>query len=179
MLRCFASVLTIPLICALSLAQSAPKTEGDARPSKLVVPAYPELARIARIEGDMDLTLAIGSGGQVISATIDRGPALLKLRQAVLEAARQSRFDCKSCDQRPQSYSLQYHFEIKPMDPEQYCRKYAQLDPPPAEVDIIRGLVSVYEWAEYTCDPAVEIKKFRSPRCLYLWNCGREERTLE
>ena len=179
MLRCFGSAVTILLVCALSVAQSGPRSDGDAHPSKLVVPAYPAIARAARIEGDMDLTLLIGPGGQVISATIDRGPALLVLRQAVLEAARESRFDCKSRDQKPQAYSLRYHFETKPIDPEKYCHTYGQLDPPPAVVDIIQGQVSVYEWEEYTCDPAVQIRKIRSLKCRYLWKCGLKERTLE
>jgi TonB family protein len=180
MLSRAAPVVSILLtICALCLAQSVANTDADVRPSKLVVPAYPALARHAGVQGDIDLTLLIGEGGQVVSAVIDRGPALLELRQAVLEAARQSRFDCKSCDQKPQSYSLRYHFEAKPIDPEKYCRTYGQLDPPPGDVDIIRGQVSVYGWEEYTCDPVSEIKRFRSARCLYLWNCGRNERTLE
>ena len=167
------------LMCAVSLAQSAADTDRGVRPSKLVIPAYPALARHARVQGDINLTLLIGREQQVVSAVIESGPALLELRQVVLEAARQSRFDCKSCDQKPQSYSLHYHFETKPIDPEKYCRTYAQLDPPPAEIDIGQARVSVYGWQESTCDPVVEIKRFRSPKCLYLWDCGRNEGTLE
>lgn len=180
MLSRLASFVSVPLIIsALCSAQPAANADGDIRLSKLVIPDYPALARHARIQGDMDLTLLIGEGGQVISVVIDRGSALPELRQAVTVAARQSRFDCKSCDQKPQFYSLQYHFETKPIDPETYCRAYAQLDPPPADVDIPGARVSIYGWQEYTCDPAVEIRRFRSLKCLYLWNCGRNERTLE
>lgn len=172
--------LVAPLILsAFCSAQPAPKGNSDVRPSKMVIPNYPRIARIAGIQGDMDLTLLIGQEGQVISVAIDRGPALLELRRAVLEAARQSRFDCKNCDQEPQSYSMRYHFETKAIDPEKYCRTYGQLDPPAVEIDIAQARVSIYAWQEWTCDPRVEIRKFRSPKCLYLWNCGRDERTPE
>ena len=174
------AAVSIPVIvCALSSAQTTVSGDGDLRISQLVIPPYPVLARGARVEGDMDLTLVIGAGGQVTSIVVDRGPALLELRKAVMEAARQSHFDCRSCDQNPRTYSLQYHFEMKLIDAEKYCRTYGHLDPPASVIDIDRRRISVYGWQEWTCDPAVEIKRVRASKCLYLWKCGHSERVVE
>jgi TonB family protein len=173
------STAILLIICAVCPAQSPGHAEnGEIRVSKLIIPAYPALAQHARIAGDMDVTLTIGGTGQVEAAVIDRGPALLELRQAVLDAARESQFECLNCG-KEQSYSLRYAFEVKPSDPEKYCHAKGQIDPPPASVDINRHQVTVYTWEEWTCDPRVEITKFRAAKCVYLWKCGHHERALD
>jgi protein TonB len=52
-----------------------------------VPPVYPELARVARIEGHVVLECTIGPEGRIVEVTILSGPPLL--RTAAAEAVRQ------------------------------------------------------------------------------------------
>jgi protein TonB len=63
---------------------------GDIRPPvklRHVPPVYPELARVARIEGHVVLECTIGPEGRIVEVTILSGPPLL--RTAAAEAVRQ------------------------------------------------------------------------------------------
>ena len=55
---------------------------------KLFVPAYPKLARAARIEGDIDVALNIEPDGHVQSAVIVSGPFLLRQPALVRERSK-------------------------------------------------------------------------------------------
>ena len=125
-------------------------------------PTYPKVAQVAHITGDMVLKLQVRPDGTVESAIIDSGPALQLLRQAVLESANHSRFDCQNCGQALQSVRLVYSFELE--------------DPASCEYSVPRvayaeNHVTVIGHTIQTCDPATEITQVHSIRCLYLWRC--------
>src|SRR5690348_15390672 len=82
----------------LSFAQDASShaaTRGSVVISNLSPPVYPPLARTARIEGDVRLSLVISLEGGVISASVVSGNQLLQ--QAALQSAQQSKFECRGC----------------------------------------------------------------------------------
>jgi len=137
-------------------------------PVKLSIPSYPRLAQQARITGDVNLKLSIGSDGHVETVDVVDGHAML--RQAAVESARQSVFECRQCNSRSASYSLSYRFQISPRVASTVCS--GQLDPtdPPADVDLEAHRITVLAWEMWICDPAV--RKVRSAKCLYLWKCG-------
>jgi TonB family protein len=145
--------------------------------SKLAPPVYPRLAQMARILGDVDVTVRVRRDGSVESAALVSGHPMLV--QAALLSARQSQFEYHECSDEVTSYSLTYKFQIAPRDPPKNCLGERDAPPPQPEVDLAHGQITVFAWELWTCDPAVEIRKFRSRKCLYLWRCGVSERALD
>src|SRR5580700_9621289 len=107
-------------VCALSggpsaVAQNiaAQTPASDATPqvvlTKLSPPVYPSLARQARIMGDVKVQVLIRKDGSVASAEVISGHPMLK--QAALESAQKSQFECHGCE-GVISYSLAYTFAI-------------------------------------------------------------------
>jgi TonB family protein len=83
-----------------ALAQTSPSAEisqGKVVLTKLSPPIYPPLARQARITGDVKIQLRIRKDGGIESAEVVSGHAVLK--QAALESAQQSQFECQGCGQ--------------------------------------------------------------------------------
>ncbi len=144
--------------------------------SKLAPPIYPRIAQSAHIQGEVNVTIGVRHDGGVESATFVGGHPMLK--QAALDSAEQSLFECHGCSDGFTSYSLTYKFEIAPRDPPKDC--FGNPDPPPPQpqVDLARHQVTVFAWQLWTCDPAVEIHRFRSAKCLYLWRCGVREKAV-
>lgn len=170
-------VASAPLVC-LENVQAQSGSGADTPSSGVVLsnlsdPAYPPLARQARIAGDVDLMLAIRRDGSVESAVVVSGHPMLT--QAALDSARQSQFECRGCGNAVTSYALKYTFQIAPRDPPKECDNQQTEAQPPAEVDSLRHQVKVFTWELWTCDPTTSATfvLFRSARCLYLWRCGR------
>jgi hypothetical protein len=135
--------------------------------TKLSEPTYPPLARQARIIGDVDLILAIRRDGSVESAVAVNGPPMLK--QAALDSAQRSQFECVGCVEAATSYPLRYKFQITSRGYPKDCYDPTERQPP-AEVDLLSHRVAVPAWVVGICDPAV--RRVRSAKCLYLWRCG-------
>jgi|SRR5215467_5952120 len=145
-----------------------PSSQGKVILYKLSPPTYPQIARIVRVAGDVEIALRIRQDSSVESAAVVSGPPLLQA--AALDSARQSQFECKQCGQ-PLTYTLTYHFDLAPRDPPKNCNE-PEPAPPPAQVDTSKHEVIVSAWPTWTCDPSVELIKVRSVKCLYLWRCG-------
>ena len=98
-----------------SLAQggvSANAPQGEVVLTKLTEPSYPPLARQTRITGDVELMLEIKEDGTIQSAIVVSGHPLLK--QAALDSAQRSRFECQNCGPGVRSYRLLYSFQLGP-----------------------------------------------------------------
>jgi TonB family protein len=161
-----------------SFAQSTPapsEAEAQAVLSKLAPPAYPPLARQARISGDVDVKLVIRRDGRVESAVVVSGHPMLT--QAALNSAEQSQFECHNCVEAAMSYTLKYRFQIIDRGPPKDCEHTPTETQPPAEMDASRHQVAVSAWEIWTCDPVATSRqlRFRSPKCLYLWRCGHQD----
>src|SRR5215475_12013117 len=76
--------------------------------TKLSPPIYPPLARAGRVSGDVEIALGIGQDGSVESAEVVKGHPLLK--EAALDSARQSKFECRECGEAHVRYSVLYTF---------------------------------------------------------------------
>jgi TonB family protein len=138
--------------------------------ARLSPPFYPALARQARIQGDVEVTVGVRQDGSVESAVIASGHPILA--PAALESAKKSKFECHECSEAVTSYALAYKFQITPRDPPKDCDAQAETQPP-AEMDPSRHQVTVSDWAMWTCDPAMRVFKVRSAKCFYLWRCSR------
>jgi TonB family protein len=128
MRRCLlmVSVIVVALSCAVpklsaQVASGSNPLKSEAVLSKLFPPVYPRLAQQARIMGDVELTVHARRDGSVESAEVVSGHPMLK--QASLDSAQQSQFECRLCGEATTPYSLTYQFRITPRDP--YCRGQA------------------------------------------------------
>jgi TonB family protein len=145
--------------------------------SRLAAPVYPPLAQQAHIEGDVELTVRVRRDGSVESARLFRGHPMLAT--SALDSARQSQFECHRCSEEVTSYILTYKFQIAPRDPPKNCHGEPDPPPPHSDVGIAHNQVTLFAWEIWTCDPAVEIHRFRAAKCWYLWRCGVRERSLD
>ena len=139
----------------------------------LAKPAYPRLARQARVQGDVVLKVAVRRDGTVESAESISGPAMLV--QAALDSARNSKFDCSSCTEAVTSYRLVYSFQF---GPEAVCAKYGVtdelVDQGYPQVTQTKDRVILIDQPIPLCNGDVmpTPRKVRSAKCLYLWKCG-------
>ena|SRR5579859_288764 len=159
-----------------SLSQSKLRTnapQAEVVLTTLADPLYPPVARQARVTGDVELMLEIKKDGNVQSAIVVSGHPLLK--QAALDSAQHSQFECRNCTQEVQSYRLFYSFQLGPTS---YCTQ--ALDGPKGNQEeggyprVIESQnhVTLIDQPVGTCDMAFELGKVRSWKCFYLWRCA-------
>jgi TonB family protein len=131
---------------------SAQGTAGSAESKTEIVlnrvpsPAYPPLARQARISGDVKIQVRIRQDGSVASAEVISGHPVLK--QAALESARKSTFECENWSSGVYNVG---------------CRNASPL------------LTITYTFGFRDDGGDVDrcsVKRLRSAKCLYLWKCG-------
>jgi TonB family protein len=157
-------------------AQSAGGTEEphtEAVLTKLHDPIYPPVARVARVYGDVKLTLSIERDGTVESVNVVSGHPLLQ--QAAIVSAQQSKFECQGCADST-SYSMVYTFQLGPAI---YCEttdgasKAIQPEELFPRVTQTRNHVILFDRPVGTCDLEPELhRRVHSAKCLYLWRCG-------
>jgi hypothetical protein len=126
-------------------------------------PVFPPLAKVARVLGDVVLTLGIRPDGSVQKVDIVSGPVMLQ--QAAKESAQRSQFECGKCSTDVTQYSLTYAFKYGEGD---CCAGSA--DPP--KTTWVQGHVTVVSPPICLCDPSADVVRVRSAKCLYLWKCS-------
>lgn len=140
--------------------------------TKLFQPIYPPLARQTHIMGDVEITVNVTNDGSVDSATVVDGPLLLT--QAALESAKHSQFDCRNCAEGLRSFQLVYSFHLVPAS----CAAESEMPNTGAnsksypQVLQTQNHVAITDRAAIICDPAIDRRRVRSAKCLYLWTCG-------
>jgi TonB family protein len=134
--------------------------------TKLFPPIYPPLARQARIAGEVKIEVSIRNDGGVESARVVEGHAMLK--DSALDSAKKSSFECRGCAQSETTYLLTYTFEINNQG--DHCDALSR----PAEISYSADHIAVVAPAQWICDPVEAFRLYRSPKCLYLWRCGKE-----
>ena len=158
--------------------QAAPNpTSGVPKGNVVLVslfkPVYPSLARQADISGEVKVAVTVHQDGKT-TAAIQSGHAML--RQAALDSAKQSRFECRMCA-TPLSYSLVYAFELtrkgdccnafsSPTEVTQEPESISNERQPQTRVTVMSRHICL-------CDPSATMtKRVRSLKCLYLWKCS-------
>jgi TonB family protein len=76
--------------------------------TRLSPPMYPPLSRQAHIMGDVKVRVVIRKDGTLESGEVVSGHPMLK--QAALDSARKSQFECRGCGDELSSYSMIYTF---------------------------------------------------------------------
>jgi len=158
---------------------SAQNTPTIAAPQGVVVitklsdPMYPPITRTAHITGDVELLLEVRQDGSIESAVVVSGPPLLQ--KAALISAQRSQFECRGCSVVPTPYRLVYTFLLVESG---CCAKEdsqtSDTGPPRTYPQITHSQngVTIVDQAACICDPAGQIGKVRSLKCLYLWRCA-------
>lgn len=173
-MRYLASVTISVLFCAVfqvCRAQSVPETnakEHGAVAAKAPTLTYPVIARMAHVTGDVAVVVRVRNDGSVESVAVTSGPPML--RQAAVDNARESRFDCQGCAESVAEYSLLYTFQLSetaicPGEAPPAGKAYPQVTRSPGHVTIVDQNIMI-------CDPAAETTKVRSIKCLFLWKCA-------
>lgn len=164
------SVTTFASWCS---GQHTISSQGQAVLVALSKPTFPPMARIANVEGTIILSVTIRPDG-MSEASFVSGPPLLK--QAALDSATQSRFECRLCD-APLSYSLVYNFKRTsegnccdgvgaPVRVEQEPQSQDERGQPQTVITVSTERICL-------CDPSGTItKRVRSLKCFYLWKCS-------
>ena len=169
-----AVVLIVALLTA-SLSANAQTVSGVASGQvvllDLYTPAYPALGRQANIMGDETVLVTVRPDGTVESAVVESGHPLLVLRQAAMDSASKSRFQCPGCKEN-MAYRLVYSFKIVQgldcCDARTVAPKVEHHAEGPAQ-----SHVTIEAEQVCICDPAsVMTKRVRSLKCLYLWKCS-------
>lgn len=83
---------------------------------KLYTPIYPEIARDARVTGDVNIQVEVRSDGSLSSVQVISGPPMngsSLLKNAALESAQKSTFECHGCGQEAKTLSLTYTFNLR------------------------------------------------------------------
>ena len=175
-LRTFAYLLMMAGIAGSALAQS-----GDATPVKggvsaiknLSAPAYPSLARAARVGGEVELIVRVRPDGTALDVEFVKGHSMLK--EAAMQSAIHSDYICPACAESVAEYRVIYDFVLTDGS-ECYS------DPPPApEVSQpheegrlgqnVAPRVRVEAPTMGICFS--HVKRVRSLKCGYLWQCKR------
>ncbi len=171
----FFSAIILLLSHAIS-AQTPTGTKGRVVIAKLSAPIYPTIARTAHISGEVHLSLGIRLDGSIESAMVTSGPPLL--REAALNSAHGSQYECRGCSEVVTEYSLVYAFQLGAGP--RLRRVTKETPQASAETTILSSGDSVREPCHCAltntgyCDPIgmTEIERFVPAKCLYLWECG-------
>jgi TonB family protein len=142
--------------------------------TKLYDPVYPPLARQAHIWGDVNLTLHVRQDGSIESVEVVSGHPMLK--EAALDSAKKSEFECHGCSEALAAYSLVYTFGLTTAekcceategsaDTEQSKRSCSGVVQSPNHITILADPACI-------CDPSADVRRVHSAKCLYLWKCG-------
>jgi TonB family protein len=169
-----ALALSVPLNYALAQdALSNGATQNEVVIANLFPPVYPPLARSARIEGDVQLSLVIGAEGEMRSANIVSGNQLLQ--QAALQSAQQSKFVCRECTESV-SYEMVYSFQLIakhcPGEQDSMSNATDDIRQPGVSQSGNRVIVVAERGCIGVCYSVIRVPKVRSPKCLYLWRCA-------
>jgi TonB family protein len=144
---------------------------------RLTAPVYPPLARQANITGNVELLITVRSDGTPQSVDVVSGHAMLK--QAALDSATRSEFECVACNGKSAQYRLIYVFSL--VGEGDCC--YAMSVQPTVTQETKKSTstapqttgtrIRIEAPQACICDPASTVRsRVRSLKCLYLWRCS-------
>jgi TonB family protein len=156
--------------------QQPAATNSEVVIAKLSPPSYPPLALQARITGTVELNVTVRRDGSIESVAVVSGHPMLS--DAALDSARHTEWECKRCSEAAITHRFEYKFERG----EPSCTPRGRdangdpiYDKPAVRVTQSGDTITIIDSPDPICDPAGELRKVRSPKCLYLWRCGVRE----
>ena len=107
----FVSPLTWSKCTAAQNTNRSESSSSQVVLAKLFAPRYPQMARIARVTGEVEIRVEVRRDGSASSASVLSGHPLL--RAAALESTNGSIFDCTRCGQDENELSVTYAFNLR------------------------------------------------------------------
>jgi hypothetical protein len=162
----------VTLLAASYLTVNAQTVSGGASGQVVLTdlspPTFPPVARTAHIAGDETVLVKVRLDGSVESAVVESGPALLVLRQAAMDSASKSNYQCRNCT-GTMAYRIVYAFRfVQGADCCNALTVVPRVEHHPEGVAQSHVDIEADEFC--TCDPFA--KRVRSLKCLYLWKCS-------
>jgi len=174
-------------LCFFAIVENSPaqSATSNATPetgvalTKLSPPVYPPLAWQAGITGDVKIQIEIRQDGSVASAEVISGHPMLK--QAALDSAQKSTFECQGCSDPATAYLLTFTFQLpatetRPMpgcctEGTQAAADFKRRSGP--QVTQSRNHITITAGPMCMCpDSCPGPVKKRSAICLFLWKCS-------
>jgi TonB family protein len=163
-------LVTVALFLFTAIAQTYGQatTGPDEQPTGVVItrlspPRYPPLAHQARIEGEVRVTVLVQQDGSVKSVVADGHPLLAPTAS---ESALKSQFECRQCGEEVTPYAMVFTFRIAGEETE-HSSDNGEVTQLGNHVTVtVRPVQPIEDWE-------VMRRPVRSPKCLYLWKCGR------
>jgi hypothetical protein len=146
MLKNPATVACLLFILGASALTQEPKLTWVKR----VEPVYPQMAKIAHIEGEVWIELELDQQGTLVSLLPVSGHPILI--QAASDSLKASKFLCENCSEKTAFFSVVIRFKMG--------------DPPGA----VPGTGPVVN--ENPRAATIRPRRARSARCFYLWRCA-------
>jgi TonB family protein len=133
--------------------------------TRFVAPIYPHIAKTARIEGDVRISLIVSTTGTPENVQVMSGHPMLT--QAAIDSVKQWRFGLSRPD-REANHTVVFRFRLPPgtaLEPAPPLKDYLQPQLP-CTVTIWGEPPGIEDGGPYSPCP-----KKRSVLCLYLWRC--------
>ena len=159
----FAGIALFGLAISTAVSAQTPEVEPRIVPIDWPRPVYPQIAQSARVQGDVEVAVDVRRDGSVAAAEVVRGVPLLN--QAVVDAARRARFECRGCGDALNRYSLYVTFRLVSQDQQPSTVEPLVVSPTQGWVTVIMPPPEVQPNVYYVN------RLVRGPRCLYLWRC--------
>jgi Gram-negative bacterial TonB protein C-terminal len=143
-----AIIMCLALACGIQ-AQETAAPEPQLKWATLHEPVYPQMARIAHIQGEVWIEIEVDPAGTIVALRPQSGhPILIR---AATESLQLSKPICQDCGADNGVFFVRFLFKIP--------------DPPQSH-----GSAAANELLRLPMDPLPR-RKTRSARCLYLWKC--------
>jgi len=108
----FSVVCSVALFVILTMDSSGQSREVGI--VEAVAPAYPRIAQLAHIDGEVVVAVDIGPDGKVLRTEVVSGLALREIRQASLDAARNWVFSRSSRAERRELLTFEFRMTGEP-----------------------------------------------------------------
>lgn len=132
-------------------------------------PQYPQMARVANIDGPVTVKFVFGANGSIEVKESSGHPILV---QAAIESLKASKLVCDGCGQNEPEFSVVFDFKFageESQNSELNNSSGAALDSP----NHVTIITTVFTERLAITDPrGIVTKRVRSVRCLYLWKCA-------
>lgn len=179
-------VCSSPLAQAQSTNAVQPASSDHAVLVQVAPPIYPAIARTARIGGDVQIRVAVRPDGSVESATAISGDP--QLIPHALDSAKQSRFDCSTCNRAVSVQLITYTFKVATQTDRCCCsgpemhKRYGSTPAPEVPYMVhTQDHITITAPPLCTCPDLCssawdqEHSRYRSAKCLFLWKCGHRK----
>jgi TonB family protein len=156
-------------VMAQSAAQSIPQ---PAVIRELSPPTYPPLARQARVIGTVEVDVLLRKNGAIESASVVSGNPMLK--DAALESARKSKFECYECSETLTTRRIKYSFELGEAVVYERGKPFNSQAPNVSQSESTITITARPIIVSEAPERYYQFRSVRSVKCFYLWRCGRQ-----